>query len=409
MSDIEEIKSNISSSETPPPKKPKLIWSDTTEELLVSWCDIARCYTWLHEKSFRKYNRSHYNFSIPIIILSTLAGTASIGINGYVPPEHVNMAQLAVGAVNILTGIITTFQNFFRYAQNSESHLNASTGWSKLYRNIKIELSLERSKRKDANEFVKISRAEYDRLMEQSPIIPDDVIDKFKTTIKIDPTMVLPDIVDTVGHTKIHRNIEEEVDINVIDEKKTIHSDIKNTISSVRNGVNSTLNSRLRPISENSRSENNRHVILDIDNNSPPPLLRTPTLANVNRPSVKELIDKMDKKFTPDRQRGSSIGKINEKSTNLDEKKSFVENIILDKKDQKDEKNGIRNGVVSQLRTFFKHNSETKTNLNLDLSQPATATEQQPATATEQQPAVATTQQPATTTEQQPATIIEQN
>ena len=124
--------------------KHKLEWSSTTEELLASWGDIASCYKWMHEQSFRKYYRINYFMSIPIIILSTVTGTMSVGMSGLVSAEYINMATQIVGGVNIFTGIITTLQNFFHFAQLSEGHQHSSVGWNKLERNIRIELKIER-------------------------------------------------------------------------------------------------------------------------------------------------------------------------------------------------------------------------------------------------------------------------
>mgnify|MGYP003677699415 FL=1 len=51
--------------------------------------------------------------------------------------------------------------------------------WAKLSRNIEIELALHRDKRKSCRDFLKVSRAEYDNLMEGSPSIDLDVIQMF--------------------------------------------------------------------------------------------------------------------------------------------------------------------------------------------------------------------------------------
>ena len=83
----------------------------------------------------------NYYYSIPIIVLTTITGTISVGMTSLFPANAQQFAQIIVGSVNIVTGIITTLQNFFRYAQLSESHLNAFSGWSRLHRNIMIELN----------------------------------------------------------------------------------------------------------------------------------------------------------------------------------------------------------------------------------------------------------------------------
>jgi len=160
--------------------KVKLTWNDQTETLLRSWGDISSCYNWMHDKSFRKYQKKNFKFSLPVIILSTLTGTLNLALQGYVPPEYITYAQAGIGGVNIFTGILTTLQNYFRYAENSESHRNASVGWGKLQRNISIELTYDRLSRKDADSFIKVCRMEYDRLLEQSPIIPTEIISLFK-------------------------------------------------------------------------------------------------------------------------------------------------------------------------------------------------------------------------------------
>uniref|UniRef100_A0A6C0HE74 SMODS and SLOG-associating 2TM effector domain-containing protein n=1 Tax=viral metagenome TaxID=1070528 RepID=A0A6C0HE74_9ZZZZ len=160
--------------------KVKLSWNDQTETLLRSWSDISSCYNWMHDKSFRKYQKKNFKFSLPVIILSTLTGTLNLALQGYVPADYITYAQAGIGGVNIFTGILTTLQNYFRYAENSESHRNASVGWGKLQRNISIELTYDRLSRKDADSFIKVCRMEYDRLLEQSPIIPTEIISLFK-------------------------------------------------------------------------------------------------------------------------------------------------------------------------------------------------------------------------------------
>ena len=184
-------------------RQQRLTWNRDTEELLADWGDLASCYKWMHESAFRKYNKINWYMSIPIIILSTITGTVSVGMASLVPAEYVNMAQQVVGGVNIITGIITTLQNFFRFAQMSEGHFNASVGWNKLERNIRIELKYARRNRKEADGFIKMCRQDYDRLLEQSPVIPKEIIALFKHTFGKSEDLVIPDICDNLSHTEV--------------------------------------------------------------------------------------------------------------------------------------------------------------------------------------------------------------
>ena len=155
-------------------------WTKEQEELLASWSERAAGYRWLHSRSEKLYRCRNYTFTIPVIILSTLTGTANFAMDSFVPESHKQMAMACVGGVNIFAGILSTLQNFLRYAELMESHRVCEVSWSKLSRDIAVELTLEPKMRKPAFDFLNVCRAEYDRLIEQSPPIDDDIIKKYK-------------------------------------------------------------------------------------------------------------------------------------------------------------------------------------------------------------------------------------
>ena len=162
----------------------KITWSLETEILLASWAEKASCMRWLHGRSERKYKRKYYCFSIPVIILSTLTGTANFALKEFVPEENQKIATAIIGGLNIFAGILSTLQNFLKVAELMESHRAQGVAWSKLGRNISIELALDPARRQPNMDFLKLSRAEYDRLIEQSPMIDDDIIHQFKNKFK---------------------------------------------------------------------------------------------------------------------------------------------------------------------------------------------------------------------------------
>jgi len=155
-------------------------WSDEIEELLSEWGEIGMCYSWLHNWAERKYKRKYHGMSIPIIILSTLTGTANFA-DGYVPETAKDGFSAAVGSLNIFCGILGTLMSFLKYAEIYEAHRISCLSWSKFARNIQIELALKDTKRKNCRDFLKVSRAEYDRLLEASPQIDRDIIATFNS------------------------------------------------------------------------------------------------------------------------------------------------------------------------------------------------------------------------------------
>lgn len=183
----------------------KVQWSRDQEELLAEWSDKAACYRWMHDRTEKKFSRLNTAITIPVIILSTLSGTANFGLTSIFPPEMSSVATLCIGAVSLITGIISTIGNFLRYAQGMESHRVASISWGKLQRKIAVELALSPHLRSDSMDFLKICRAEMDRLIEQSPGVPDEIISRFVRTFKKATDVKKPDICDEIEHTHIYK------------------------------------------------------------------------------------------------------------------------------------------------------------------------------------------------------------
>ena len=154
-------------------------WSFEIEELLSSWGEISMCYAYLHNFSQRKYKKKYHHLQIPIIILSTLTGTANFATDSYVPKDFQQGFSAGVGTLNIMCGILGTLLAFLKYAEIYEGHRISALAWSKLGRAIEIELSLHDKKRKPCRDFLKVCRAEYDNLLESSPNIDLDIIQMF--------------------------------------------------------------------------------------------------------------------------------------------------------------------------------------------------------------------------------------
>jgi len=160
-------------------KEPKVEWSPENEKILVEWCDIAKCYKWLHTRAHQDYSRKHAWFTIPAIIMSTISGTASFA-QGSLPLSMQTYAPMVIGSVNIFIGILTTIQQYLKISEYNESHRVSAIAWDKFARNIRIELAKHPDERSsEAGHFLKTNRDEFDRLMETSPSIPLPIVDEF--------------------------------------------------------------------------------------------------------------------------------------------------------------------------------------------------------------------------------------
>ncbi len=205
-------------------------WTPEHEKILIEWADKAMCYRWLHSKANIMYSRLNAWYTIPVIVISTLTGTANFA-QERVPLEYQNYYVMAVGAFNILAGIITTIQQFLKITQLNESHRVSGIAWDKFYRNIKIEISKHPQERIHVEHMIKMCKEEFDRLIETSPIIPDKIITQFKANFSNveDDEIIKPEICDTLVPTKnfinpwnttdiVEKNMEDVIKNKVIKE-----------------------------------------------------------------------------------------------------------------------------------------------------------------------------------------------
>lgn len=154
--------------------KKHINWQDDNERILKTWSDKAMCYQMMHNRSHKRYWALNAWFSIPVIIFSTITGTANFAQDS-VNDSWKNYLIFSIGTINIISGIITTISQFLGVAQKSEGHRLACVHWDKFSRKIKIELSKIRSDRLACNEFLDTCQQDYDRLIETSPDIPEDI------------------------------------------------------------------------------------------------------------------------------------------------------------------------------------------------------------------------------------------
>ena len=187
---------------------PEINWTIEHEDILIEWADKAMCFRWLHSRAHALYSKLNYNYTIPVIVISTLTGTANFA-QDRVPIAYQGYFVMIVGGFNILAGIITTIQQFLKITQLNEAHRVSGIAWDKFYRNIKIELTRHPDERLNVNQLLKMCKEEFDRLMETSPDIPDEIIDefkkKFKNTIEFDE-IIKPEICDKLNSTELFRN-----------------------------------------------------------------------------------------------------------------------------------------------------------------------------------------------------------
>jgi hypothetical protein len=171
--EVQETASSISQT-----TMPYVEWTNEHEGILVDWADKALCYRMMHEKANNMYARRNTWFTIPVIIMSTLTGTANFA-QDRIPEEYVSIATMLIGGVNLVAGIITTIHQFLKISELNEAHRVSAISWGKFYRNVKVELSKSPAERTPVLEMLKHCKEEFDRLIETSPALSDAIVQLF--------------------------------------------------------------------------------------------------------------------------------------------------------------------------------------------------------------------------------------
>lgn len=182
-------------------------WMEEDELVLKQWADISQCYKWMHSKAYNKYYKIFLSMTIPVIIISTLTGTANFA-QEQLPIEYRNYFLMGVGAFNILVGIISTIMQFIKVGELKESHSVSSKNWDKFCRNLQLELVKNPNDRSDKKTMMEMAKKEFDRLIESSPDIPSNIVKLFTIQFQNHKDLFKPDICDNLIPTPIYKRKE---------------------------------------------------------------------------------------------------------------------------------------------------------------------------------------------------------
>ena len=170
-------------------------WEKEHDNILVDWADKAMCYRWLHNRENAHYSRKNMWFTIPVIIISTVTGTANFAQEHF--PDHRATMSMIIGSFNLVAAIITTVSQFLKIAEVNEAHRVAAISWDKFYRNVRLTLTRNPTERMPVAHQLKAVKEEFDRMMELSPPISVRVVTEFQVAFRDQPAyanIIKPDI-----------------------------------------------------------------------------------------------------------------------------------------------------------------------------------------------------------------------
>lgn len=179
-------------------------WYDEHENLLKEWAEKARFYSWMHHKTSVDYNRLNSYLTLPLIIISTVNGSANFTLVGNKSSGffYSTMFPLIIGTMSIITAVLSSSTKFLKTAELKEKHMLFYRQFNILVRNICLELSLPREQRKPPSEILNINRHEFDRLVNEAPNIPEHIIVEFNKRFPCSKNK--PEIANVFDKINIH-------------------------------------------------------------------------------------------------------------------------------------------------------------------------------------------------------------
>jgi hypothetical protein len=162
-------------------------WCEKQEKLLIKWAEKAAGYRWLHNHARLFYKKQNDWLSYPSIIIASITGVGGFAVLNPSGNENVSqdtknnimIIQYFFAFMNVLGGILTSISKFSQSLPLSESHSAMCVQWSKFYRSIDMEISLDVKHRSEVVDFLMKSREDYDKLLDDAPDIPAISIQAF--------------------------------------------------------------------------------------------------------------------------------------------------------------------------------------------------------------------------------------
>lgn len=160
--------------------KSKTKWTPEQQRLLINWAEKATGYAWLHNRSVNYFKNRNLYIAIPASFFGYIAGATSFISSG----DSSIYLSTVIGVCGILAGLLTNFQEIFTFKELGEQHRISALRFLSFFRDISCELSIHPDHRTDPIEYITMKRMELDKLLEQSPMPPQSIIDEFNIKFK---------------------------------------------------------------------------------------------------------------------------------------------------------------------------------------------------------------------------------
>ena len=163
-------------------EKEEIEWNLALEDLLCEEAEKCSGLSWLHGRCETYFSILNNRLQIPIIVLSTVVGAASVG-SASLFPGSAGIASVSLGAISILVSILGMLNSHYAFGKRAEGHKLGCVQYAQIYRMVHIEMSLARKNRMSPKQLLRYIKEDLKRLMETLPRVPYHVIEEYKKEV----------------------------------------------------------------------------------------------------------------------------------------------------------------------------------------------------------------------------------
>lgn len=138
------------------------IWTPKIEKLLQDWHRRVYAAQTAYYEEAERFRRRNYQLGIPVVIISSLVGTA---VFSEVKPTD----RWLVGSVSILAAVLASLQTFLKFGENATLHGAAADWFAAIRRDIEQTLALPPNMRGKPKACLDNVRQEMNKAGQKSP------------------------------------------------------------------------------------------------------------------------------------------------------------------------------------------------------------------------------------------------
>lgn len=149
-------------------------WNENIESVLSELGKTCSSYKWMNIETAKR-NEFKYN----LLMYSTIIIGPVSGILSVFSQDSSVITNMFITVFSFMNGVVSAIIKFSEFGEKASLYKGIAAKYSSLENNIKRQLSLDKTERVNAGEYLEWISRSYDELFSSTPLIPSDIYERF--------------------------------------------------------------------------------------------------------------------------------------------------------------------------------------------------------------------------------------